>query len=184
MGFEVEYMTLLVYLSQNKKGSSEYRNRCASVIQEIKRANPDIIALVCQRIRENEQLRAFVSNSTLVGIPSSSIKEPDSLHGPRSLAREMEQFKGTHVDLLSRKIALPKSAFIPQAVERPSPTAHAESLQVEANLHVGAHVLLVDDLLTSGRTASSGKLLQVRAGSMLFNSDGTIEFKNEQAVNI
>jgi predicted amidophosphoribosyltransferase len=96
----------------------------------------------------------------------------------------MEQFMGTHVDLLSRKIALPKSAFIPQAVERPSPTAHAESLQVEANLHVGAHVLLVDDLLTSGRTASSGKLLQVRAGSMLFNSDGTIEFKNEQAVNI
>ena len=211
MGFEVEYMTLLVYLSPNKKGSQKYIETCTSVIQEIKRANPDIIRLVCQRVHENERLRNFIADSTFVGIPSSSIKEPDSLHGPRSLALAMEQFGGVHVDLLNRRLALRKSAFIRNADDRPSPRQHADSLRVDSNLQVSPRILLVDDLLTSGRTAmgaalavhagypestirlfsvfrndriepTSGKLLQVRKGGMYFNDDGNVDFSDEQII--
>ena len=209
MGFEVEYMTLLVYLSPNKKGSPKYIETCTSVIQEIKRASPDIIRLVCQRISQKERLRNFIADSTFVGIPSSSIKGPDSLHGPRSLALALEQFGGAQVDLLNRRLGLPKSAFIRIADERPSPTQHADSLNVHSNLRVSPRILLVDDLLTSGRTAMgaalavhacypesnirlfsvfrndrieppSGKLLQVRKGVMSLNDDGNVDFHDEQ----
>ena len=94
----------------------------------------------------------FVDNPVLVPTPSSSLKKPDSLDVPMSIASALGKRLGNQVsESLVRTTPLPKSATS-AAANRSTAAQHYDSLRVQATLTNPSSILLVDDAVTRGAT--------------------------------
>lgn len=94
----------------------------------------------------------FDGKPVLVPTPSSSLKKPDSLDVPSSLALALKKKLGNEVaECLVRVKPLPKSAMS-IAANRSTVAQHFDSLLVQEVLTKPESILLVDDVVTRGAT--------------------------------
>ena len=93
-------------------------------------------------------------DTVLVPIPRSAPRRDDALWPAlRLCAALLDAGLGGSVEpLLERVRAVPKSAYISRAVDRPSPRTHADSLRTVGTLADASSVTLVDDVITRGST--------------------------------
>lgn len=95
----------------------------------------------------------FGPTVTLVPVPHSSLTMPGTLWVPMNLATALQRagLGGVVDPCLERMTAVPKAAFsMPE--QRPTAQQHYDSLRVKPSLVSPAHLLLVDDVVTSGST--------------------------------
>jgi predicted amidophosphoribosyltransferase len=95
----------------------------------------------------------FDNNPILVPVPNSSKRQEDTLWVPHKLATALhENGLGMSVStMLERKTTLSKAATS-AAKDRPKALEHFNSLEVQHILSEAKHILLIDDVVTSGAT--------------------------------
>jgi phosphoribosylpyrophosphate synthetase len=157
---EVEFASFLVYNPRPTHFSSEVSALSRRVRDAVKKET----AQWARTQRLGERMRAEIgnevrerflpANATLVPMPGHApMKDPKS-HWP---ARELcEAFVTAGLGarwlaLLSREVAVSKAAFS-AASERPSATAHYDSMRAITDLTAGRVITVVDDVVTRGAT--------------------------------
>jgi len=106
----------------------------------------------------------FNGNAILVPTPSSSLMQRDSLWVPERIAIALvgRGFGLKVVSCLRRTRAVRKAAFS-QAEERPRPSEHYETMEVQGSLSPPEEIVLIDDIVTRGAT-----LLGLQIDCMMF----------------
>jgi predicted amidophosphoribosyltransferase len=151
---ELKFASLLTYAPQGVTATSmQSKEVCAAV----KGGHRRVLERAIQRLAECSQpwvATFFAPDRVLVPIPRSSpLRDPRSLWVARDICQLLSdrQIGGPISTCLRRTISVPKSAFaLPQ--ERPSPSQHFASFDVDA-APISVHAItLVDDVVTKGAT--------------------------------
>jgi phosphoribosylpyrophosphate synthetase len=151
----LEFAACYVY---TRRGESAAAVGARQIRDAIKRGNPDAMtraaARVAQVSQETPPFAAFFGpNVTLVPTPGSAPRRGDSLWVPDRIAKALQaQGLAAAVEpLLERVEAVPKSAYAAPG-DRPTVEQHCASLRVTSLLTPGQELVLVDDVVTKGRT--------------------------------
>jgi hypothetical protein len=151
----LEFAACYVY---TRRGASDTAVGARRLRDAIKRGNPDAMTRAAARVaqvwRETPSFAAFFGpNVTLVPTPGSAPRRGQSLWVPDRIARALQaQGLAAAVEpLLERVEAVPKSAYAAPG-DRPSVERHHASLRVTSLLAPGEDLVLVDDVVTKGRT--------------------------------
>jgi hypothetical protein len=160
---EVPFAALLAY---SPKGRSERSAKSRRVCYGIKRGDTQLlvqaVTVLGQVFAEagfDEFLRPDVG---LVPAPGSAPHVPGGLWPAELIAKALVGAKrgGSVLPYLHRKEAVPKSAFAAPG-ERPTVERHYATITVDRELVVPKRLVLVDDVITRGRTLlSCARLLQ------------------------
>lgn len=104
--------------------------------------------------RQSELGSFLGENSILVPVPGSAPLKQDALSPPQIICNRLlySGFGAEIEQLLERSEAVPKSAFAKPG-ERPSINRHYETIRVQPRLVSPRRIILVDDVITRGRTA-------------------------------
>lgn len=165
MSSKITYCTLFNYSPRGKSEKSvSSRNLCGAV----KAGRPKIIENAVNHLNQDEaeNLKSFFDeNATLVPVPRSSPLVSDATWPSKVIADALHEAGfGKEVNpLISRTKAIPKSSSQTTAASRPSVKDHVDSLLVDLDLSNPTQIILVDDVLTLGRTtfACAQKLSEV-----------------------
>ena len=159
---EIAFGSYLVYSPSGKSAKSvSAKNVCYAVKQDLtlqvgKPPQPRKAILFLAehlklRLADSPLAELFRHRPLLVPAPRSSPLKPDSLSPTRLICRNLvQQGLGSEMaELLRRTQAVPKAAFQKPA-DRPTISQHYDSLEVTEALAAADHILVVDDVVTSG----------------------------------
>lgn len=148
---EVPYATLANY---SPRGRSELSQRSRAICGGFKAGKENVIRSALPHVGAAATLRPFLNeNVTLVPVPRSAPLADGALWPAQVIAEILVDggFGDVVMPCLERVSAVPKSAAV-AASERPLWHAHYESIAVHGELIKPAHLTLIDDVLTMGRT--------------------------------
>lgn len=153
----VDFASFLVY---SPGGSSEVSLRSQRIMRRVKldaaHFGSEHLAPGLKRSLPAGILERFFSDATtLVPIPRSApLKNPDSRWAARELCEAFVAADlGSRVlPLLTRAHPVSKSAYSAPG-ERPTVRDHYDSFRATNDLAAGARIILIDDIITRGRTA-------------------------------
>lgn len=151
----LDFASCYVY---SKRGQSEQALAARRIRDRVKFGAPDALAGVARRIaqlnRPGQGLSGwFPPDAILVPTPGSAPLLSGGLWVPELICRALRA-EGLGADvapIVSRRVAVPKSAFAAPG-SRPSVQRHVDSLNVEDQLMPAGPLLIVDDVITKGRT--------------------------------
>jgi len=151
----LEFASCYVY---SNRGTSAAAQRARQLRTQIKRAEPVSLEQCAARVaalsRADPRMGAFFGpDVTLVPAPGSAPRNKDSLWVPERIARALQAtgLAGAVDPILERVVAVPESAFAERG-QRPSVERHLEAMRVTSLLTTSANLVLVDDVVTKGRT--------------------------------
>lgn len=151
---EVPLATLLVY---SPRGSSDVSRRSRDVCYGLKQGNVGVLEramVVLQAQVTSGTFRDFFQGEVgLVPAPQSAPLVKGGLWVPNLIAERLVVGgfgKSVHPYLV-RRVALPKSAYAGPG-ERPTCQQHYDSIGVSAGLVAPSRLIVVDDVVTKGRT--------------------------------
>lgn len=150
---EVPYGTFANY---SPRGNSELSSRSRRICGAIKAGKEDVIQSAFPHLKQPSAacLLPFLNaEATLVPVPRSAPLAEGALWPAKVIADLLHKagFGGEVLPCLSRVTQVPKSAAS-LAAERPLWHQHYETIAVAPQLLQPAHLTLVDDVLTMGRT--------------------------------
>ncbi|TSE03043.1 phosphoribosyltransferase [Aquimarina algiphila] len=150
---DLEFATLLVYSPRGSSKNAILSKQICGAFKNgiIKPTNTSV-----RHINNNQQLSDFFGdNCVLVPVPRSSPISEETLWPTKVIAEGLVNngIGNEVVTCLKRVTAVPKSSFQDGATTRPSVQQHYESLDVEAVMINSDQIILIDDVLTLGRTA-------------------------------
>lgn len=151
---EVPFASLLIY---SPKGSSEISVKSRQVCYSIKRGDVQLLdqaVTALGRVFDDAGFAAFLGADVgLVPTPGSAPHVTGGLWPSERIANALVKAKrGKSVlPYLRRSVAVPKSAFAAPG-ERPTVERHYETIEVDGDLMAPRRLVLVDDVITRGRT--------------------------------
>ncbi len=141
-----------------KRGTSDQAAVSRRIRDRLKQGFPDAVAGAARRIeslqRPGEALAGWLGTSAiLVPAPGSAPRVEGGLWVPERLCLELAALGvGASIEpLAKRQIAVPKSAFSAPG-SRPTVERHVESLAIDRRLLPPGPLVIVDDVITKGRT--------------------------------
>ena len=151
-----EFLTFLAY---SPRGKSEIEISSRTVAGSCKNGDVSFSTRLSQRIKEAD-LSEYFSNSALVPVPRSTPLVEGAVFPARIICETLvSNGLGESVaDCLKRKYAIPKSSGQFRADTRNTVQAHQDSLKVTPILITEPTIILVDDILTLGRTSMASTL--------------------------
>lgn len=147
-----------VHYAYHAKAAGDAAERGRTVRDWLKRGRrPDAVIARMSEVcaaRGVDLTEYLGSHVTLVPVPGHALRRDDALWPALELCRALVAAGYGHSvePLLERSRAVPKSALIRSAADRPSPTEHLESLHVTERLLDAETLTLVDDVVTRGST--------------------------------
>jgi hypothetical protein len=151
----LEFASVYVY---SKRGESEQAIQARRIRDRLKQGFPDALAGAARRI---ESLQApggplagwFGADAILVPAPGSAPLVAGGLWVPERFCIELLKHGvgGSVEPLIRRTAAVPKSAYSASG-SRPSVERHLASLDVERRILPPGPIVVVDDVITKGRT--------------------------------
>lgn len=162
MRFKLEYFTFLVY---TPRGTSPNAELSRKIVGQLKKGSPEVSRILADKIKADKTYESFFENATLIPIPRSTPLKEGVLF-PAKIIAETLISEGLGINIstcLKRSIAIPPSKTQYTADERNKVSTHINSLAIDADLAIGKNIILVDDVMTLGRTsyACAIKLLEV-----------------------
>lgn len=156
---EVRYGTFANY---SPRGLSPLSIKSRKICGAIKAGSQPLIDSVAKFLTDNPRsvlAEFFSADTTMIPIPGSAPQAPSGLWTPKFICeRFVQNGHGREVlPCLQRVNAVPKSAFAKPG-ERPTLQTHYASMSVEKGLFTPTRTLLVDDVITRGRTAYAAAL--------------------------
>lgn len=151
-----EFLTFLAY---SPRGKSEIEISSRTVAGSCKNGDVSFSTRLSQRIKEAD-LSEYFANSALVPVPRSTPLIEGAVF-PAKIICETFVSNGlgeSVADCLKRKYAIPKSSGQFHADTRNTVQAHQDSLQVTPILITEPTIIVVDDILTLGRTSMASAL--------------------------
>lgn len=151
-----EFLTFLAY---SPRGKSEIEIASRTVAGSCKNGDVSFSTRLCQRIKEADLLEYF-AHSALVPVPRSTPLVDGAVFPAKIICETLASNRvGESVaDCLKRKYAIPKSSGQFHADTRNTVQAHQDSLQVTPILITEPTIIVVDDILTLGRTSMASAL--------------------------
>jgi predicted amidophosphoribosyltransferase len=151
-----DYFTFLIY---SPRGSSENAAKSRRLLGGCKNGNADFSrTLAGQIIEKNES--SFFDHSVLVPVPRSTPTVEGAVFPSKVIAETLVgNGLGNHVSACLKRITpIPKSSGQYSAEARNSVQTHLDSLSVEPELIMESDLILIDDVLTLGRTAMASAI--------------------------
>lgn len=151
---EVSFASLLVY---SPSGVSDESKKSRRICYGLKQGDAALLAravsLLKAAVDEGRLPGFFGPDVGLVPAPGSAPQVGGGLWTPELFAKRfVEAGLGKAVyPYLTRSVAVPKSAYAAPG-ERPSPERHYETINVHGELIAPTRLLVVDDVITRGRT--------------------------------
>ncbi|MCT3788710.1 phosphoribosyltransferase [Elizabethkingia anophelis] len=156
-----EFLTFLAY---SPRGSSEIEIASRTVAGACKNGDISFSTRLSERLKEND-LSDYFTNAVLVPIPRSTPLVEGGVFPAKIICETLvnNRLGENFADCLSRAYAIPKSSGEFNADTRNTVQTHQDSLLVSPVLLTESTIIVVDDILTLGRTAmaSALKLQQV-----------------------
>lgn len=151
-----DFFTFLIY---SPRGSSENAAKSRRLLGACKNGNQDFSRILAGQIIENNE-SSFFDNSVLVPIPRSTPTVEGAVFPSNVIAKTLvRNGLGNSVSAcLKRMVAIPKSSGQYSAETRNSVQTHLDSLLVEPELIMEPNLILIDDVLTLGRTAMASAI--------------------------
>ena len=154
----------LTFLRYSPRGTSENAQRSRVIMGKYKNADEEHITHLAKRIK-GEGKSVFFDNAILVPIPRSASQMTDAVYPTKTIAEVFVKNgigKGASV-LLERFKAIAKSRDQYTAATRNKVPDHLNSIKVTSALIDTPTIILVDDVLTLGRTSMACALLLKKA---------------------
>ena len=161
MNMRFKYLTFLRY---SPRGGSENAQRSRGIMGKYKNADEEHITYLAKRIKE-EGKSVFFDNAILVPVPRSAPQMTDAVYPTKTIVEIFVKNgigKSTSV-LLERFKAIEKSSSQYTAAKRNKVPDHLNSIKVTLALIDTPTIILVDDVLTLGRTSMACALLLKKA---------------------
>jgi hypothetical protein len=151
-----DYFTFLIY---SPRGGSENAAKSRRLLGACKNGNSEFSRILAGQIIENNE-SSFFDNSVLVPIPRSTPTVEGAVFPSNVIAETLvRNGLGNGVSAcLKRMVAIPKSSGQYSAETRNSVQTHLDSLSVEPELIMEPNLILIDDVLTLGRTAMASAI--------------------------
>ena len=152
-------MIILHFLSIPPRGSSENATKSRRLLGACKNGNSEFSRILTGQIIEKNE-SSFFDNSVLVPIPRSTPTVEGAVFPSNVIAETLvRNGLGNGVSAcLKWIVAIPKSSRQYSAETRNSVQAHLDSLSVESKLIMEPNLILIDDVLTLGRTAMASAI--------------------------
>ena len=157
MNMRFKYLTFLRY---SPRGESENAQHSRVVMGKYKNADEEHITSLAKRIKE-EGKSVFFDNAILVPVPRSAPQMAGAVYPTKTIVEifvKNDIGKGASV-LLERFKAIAKSSSQYTAATRNKVPDHLNSIKVTPTLIDTPTIILVDDVLTLGRTSMACALL-------------------------
>ncbi|GAA4277523.1 hypothetical protein [Aquimarina mytili] len=149
---ELDYATFARYTT---RGNSENGRKSRRLGGAVKNGNRTVIQNALKVIVSTPELMDFFGkDAILVPVPRSSLYREGNLWPTKVIAEEMLK-AGIGIEVctcLERITAVPKSGFQTNAADRPSVQRHYESLAAHFDFLESNNMILVEDIITLGRT--------------------------------
>lgn len=151
---EIPFASLLAY---SPKGNSEESVKSRHVCYDIKRGNSQLLGqavAMLEQVFEKAGFETFLGPDVgLVPAPGSAPHVSGGLWPAELIAKALVGAKRGNavIPYLRRKEAVPKSAFAAPG-ERPTVERHYETIAVDRELVAPRRLVIVDDVITRGRT--------------------------------
>ena len=137
------------------RGQSEVSERSRRLRDAVKAGRRDVFERAAVRVQSESDMfrQIFESCPVLIPVPGSSPRIRGALWVPERIAEAFcaAGLGSSVVSCLERIEAVPKSAFSPPG-ERPSVARHLKTLEVMGSVGDYEDLLLIDDVVTRGRT--------------------------------
>ncbi|WP_438423198.1 phosphoribosyltransferase [Aquimarina macrocephali] len=149
----LEFATLLEYCPKGNSPNAELSKR---VCGALKNGIPKTTINASRHIKNIPILTDFFNeDAVLIPIPRSSLITEGTLWPTKVIAEELvKNGIGQEISTcLKRVTPVAKSSFQNGADNRPSVQNHYDSLEVEPIMITSTSIILIDDILTLGRTA-------------------------------
>ena len=146
-----KYFTFLIY---SPRGMSDNAARSRRLLGACKNGNPEFTRILADQIIAKQEF-TFFHNSILVPIPRSAPTIEGAVFPTKVIADTLLK-KGLGIGVstcLRRVIAIPKSSGQYSANTRNSVQTHLSSLSVKPEIITESDLVLIDDVLTLGRTS-------------------------------
>ncbi len=152
---KLEFATALVYCP---RGISEKAKLSKTVCGHLKNGNVKVTSQVCDLMLNHNypQLTNFINgNVAIVPMPRSAPLSIGALWPSKIIADELvnKGLGGAVFPILNRTTAVPKSSLQTSAKARPTCKIHFDSFTVTPTIIPYDTIVLVDDVLTLGRTS-------------------------------
>lgn len=151
-----EFLTFLAY---SPRGKAEIEISSRTVAGSCKNGDISFSTRLSQRIKEAD-LSEYFANSALIPVPRSTPLVEGAVFPARIICETLvsNELGESVADCLKRKYAIPKSSGQFHADTRNTVQAHQESLIVSPVLISEPTIIIVDDILTLGRTSMASAL--------------------------
>lgn len=151
---EIPYGTIANY---SPRGTSQLSKDSRKVCGQVKGGNVSLLDKMIGSLQEPTAAAIanfFDDETILVPVPGSAPLREGAFSAPRIICdRLLAASFGKEISPLLRRVtAVPKSAFA-GAGNRPTIQVHYDSMAVDADLLPPTDIVLVDDVLTRGRTS-------------------------------
>lgn len=145
-----EFLTFLVY---SPRGNSEIERISQKNRGACKNGSVIFSTTLSNRLIESD-LAGYFENSALVPVPKSSLHMEGAVYPSRIIAQTLVDngLGNSVVDCLRRIYPIPKSSSQFTAETRNTVDVHLDSLEVRPLLISEPTIILIDDILTLGRT--------------------------------
>lgn len=154
----------LTYLVYSPRGVSEIEILSRGNMGACKNGSIPFSTKICEKLRESN-LDDYFMDSALVPVPRSSLMLEGAVYPARIIAETFckNGIGNSVADCLRRTVAIPKSSGQFNAETRNSVDTHLNSLEVRPLLISEPTIIIIDDILTLGRTllASAIKLNEI-----------------------
>lgn len=151
-----DYFTYFVY---SPRGNSENAKKSRGLLGICKNGNSDFSGTLANEIIRNSE-SAFFENSILVPVPRSSPTVEGAVFPSGVIAEALikKNLSNGISTCLKRVNAIPKSSSQYSAETRNTVQTHLDSLAVNPEIILDPNIILIDDVLTLGRTAMASAL--------------------------
>lgn len=147
-----KYLTFLRY---SARGTSDYAKQSRVIMGKCKNGDATFNLHLANRIKQ-EGKSSFFDNATLIPIPRSTpMNDPNSTYPTKTIAETLVR-NGLGINILvclERFKAIPKSSSQYHASTRNKISDHLDSINVVPTLIDTSTIILIDDVLTLGRTS-------------------------------
>lgn len=151
-------VAMLTFYAYSPKGDSEVSERSRQLCARVKAGNPrwlkSYVARVHHEIRCSDRLASlFRSDSVVIPVPNCEMPRSRSPWIARRLAAELQEAGLVHeVWTGLRRLSAVEKSSVAWRWERPTVEQHYRSFAVIPTPTAPSHIVVVDDVVTKGRT--------------------------------